>query len=216
MDKVFFAAQGTSIQGYLGRSLYSEVDLEYSVDSAEPVQGQTNGFTKLGVDYEVRIPISPKSSVILGAASHFIFEDALGEGDNSFNEFGLGAKYILGGVVENPRYDTRPFWGLNQKEVIANQYVKFAMGTQVNLFRKVFLTPHVDMAAVGFGSFNDFTKDFYNPRGEWQNGLETSLLLSAGSTISYNSILGPVNFDLSWVNGTNKLRLFVGVGFQFN
>ncbi len=216
MNKVFFATRGTSLQGYLGRSLYSHVDLEYSVDSAEPVKGQTNGFSKLGVDYEVRFPISPKSSLIIGAASHFLFEDSLNDRDISFNDFGLGAKYILGGNIENPRYDTRPFPGLNQKEVIANQYVKLALGTQINLFRKVFLTPHVDLASVGFGSFKDFTKDFYNPRGEWQNASETSLLLSAGSTISYNSILGPVNFDLSWVNETNNLHVFLGVGFNFN
>ncbi|MDM9630901.1 patatin-like phospholipase family protein [Robiginitalea sp. M39] len=216
MNKVFFATQGTSIQGYLGRSLYSKVDIDYSLDSAQPVKGQTNGFTKLGLDYEVRIPVSQETTLIVGAASHFFFEDPLNDGDISSLEFGLGAKYILGGNIENPRYDTRPFPGLNQKEVIANQYVKLALGTQINLLRKVFLTPHVDLASVGFGTFDDFTRDFYNPKGEWQNGLETSLLFSAGSTISYASLLGPINFDLSWVNGTNNLRFFVGVGYNFN
>ena len=216
MDKVFFATQGTFLRGYLGRSLYSHVDLKYSLDAAEPVKGRTNGFSKLGLDYEVRLPISPKSSVILGAASHFLFQDNLEDSDVSILDFGLGAKYILGGNITNPRYDTRPFPGLNQKELIVNQYVGLSLGTQVNLFRKVFLTPHVNMASVGFGSFEDYTEDFFNPTGDWETGSETSFVMSAGSTLSYNSILGPVNFDLSWVNGTNNLRVFLGVGFHFN
>ncbi|MGB5654915.1 MAG: patatin, partial [Robiginitalea sp.] len=195
---------------------YSHVDLKYSLDAAEPVEGRTNGFSKLGLDYEVRVPISQKSSLILGAASHFLFQDKPGDSDISILDFGLGAKYILGGNIENPRLDSHPFPGLNQKELIVNQYVGLSLGTQVNIFRKVFLTPHVNMASVGFGSFDDYTDDFFNLTGDWINATKTSFVMSAGSTLSYNSILGPINFDLSWVNGTNNLRVFLGVGFHFN
>ena len=216
MDKVFFATRGTLLQGYLGRSLYSHVDLKYSLDSSEPVKGETNRFSKLGVDYEVRLPISPKTSFIIGAASHFLFQDNLDDSDVSILDFGLGAKYILGGNIINPRNDTRPFPGLNQKELIVNQYVGVSLGTQLNVFRKVFLTPHVNMASVGFGSFEDYADDFFNPSGDWINATETSFVMSAGSTLSYNSLLGPISFDLSWVNRTNNLRVFLGVGFHFN
>lgn len=129
LNKAFFATRGTSIQGYLGRSLYSHVDLEYSLDSFEPVKGQTNGFSKLGLDYEVRLPVGPKSSLIVGAASHFIFDDSLKEEDVSILEYGLGAQYILGGNVLNPRFDTHPFPGLNQNELFISQYVSLALGT---------------------------------------------------------------------------------------
>jgi NTE family protein len=72
------------------------------------------------------------------------------------------------------------------------------------------------MASVGFGSFEDFGREFFNPRGTWQEGTDTSYLMSAGSTFSYNSLLGPINLDVSWVNGTNNVRVFLGVGFNFN
>ena len=216
MDKVFFATRGTAIQGYLGRSIYSHVDLRFSLDSAQPVKGKTNGFSKFGLDYELRVPISPKSSLIFGAASHFLFQDNLEDSDVSIAEYGLGAQYILGGNIANPRLDTRPFPGLNQKEVIVNQYAGLSLGTQINLLRKVYLTPHVNMASVGFRSFDEYIEDFFSPNGDWENGAETSFLMSAGSTFSYDSILGPVNFDVSWVNGTNNLRVFVGIGFNFN
>ncbi len=216
MDKVFFATGGTTLYGYLGRSLYSDVDLRFSADGTAPIEGRTNGFSKLGLDYELRVPISPKSSLIVGAASHFLFQDNLQDSDVSIIDFGLGAQYIFGGNIENPRLDSHPFPGLNQKELIVNQYMGISLGTQVNIFRKVFLTPHVNMASVGFGSFDDYTDDFFNLTGDWINATKTSFVMSAGSTLSYNSILGPINFDLSWVNGTNNLRVFLGVGFHFN
>jgi NTE family protein len=33
-----------------------------------------------------------------------------------------------------------------------------------------------------------------------------------GATAAYDSYLGPINFDVSWVNDINKLRLFFSVG----
>ena len=216
MDRVLFPTGGASLQGYLGRSLYSRVEQEFSLEDVATVKGQTNGYSKLGVDYEVRFPATPKTTLILGAASHLLFEDALDEADISFLDFGFGAKYILGGNIPNPRYDTRPFPGLNQQELAVSQYVNLALGAQVEVFRKVFLTPHVNMASVGFGSFEDFGREFFNPRGTWQEGTDTSYLMSAGSTFSYNSLLGPINLDVSWVNGTNNVRVFLGIGFNFN
>jgi NTE family protein len=41
-------------------------------------------------------------------------------------------------------------------------------------------------------------------------------LMAAGTTFSYHSFLGPINFDVSWINEINKVRLFFSIGFQFN
>jgi NTE family protein len=40
--------------------------------------------------------------------------------------------------------------------------------------------------------------------------------MSAGATFSYNSLLGPVNFDISYINDVDKIRLYFSVGFLFN
>jgi len=40
--------------------------------------------------------------------------------------------------------------------------------------------------------------------------------MSAGATFSYHTMLGPINFDVAWVNDINKVRLFFSVGFMFN
>lgn len=70
--------------------------------------------------------------------------------------------------------------------------------------------------SVGFGDFNDYIKDAFSPKGKWQDAIENSLLMSAGATVTYKSFLGPVNFDVSWVNDINKVRLFFSIGLQFN
>ncbi len=45
---------------------------------------------------------------------------------------------------------------------------------------------------------------------------ETSTLFSVGTTFSYHSFLGPVNFDLSWVNKISKVRVFFSIGLMLN
>jgi NTE family protein len=40
--------------------------------------------------------------------------------------------------------------------------------------------------------------------------------MSGGAAISYQSILGPIHFDTSWINNIDKVRLFFSVGFSFN
>ena len=81
---------------------------------------------------------------------------------------------------------------------------------------KVYLTPHLNLGSVGFDTFDSYTNDFFSPNGQWDEQRATSFLMTAGITASYNSILGPIDFDLSWVNNLDKTRLFIGVGYHFN
>ena len=69
---------------------------------------------------------------------------------------------------------------------------------------------------MGFGSFEDYIKNVVPAKGQWQDFKDVSFLLSSGLTIGYDSILGPVTFDVSWVNDMDKIRFFFGVGFPLN
>ena len=64
--------------------------------------------------------------------------------------------------------------------------------------------------------FDEYIKDAFSPKGNWSEQDETSSLFSAGTTFSYHSYLGPVNFDVSWVNDINKVRVFFSLGLHFN
>ena len=55
-------------------------------------------------------------------------------------------------------------------------------------------------------------KNAFSPNGTWTENFETSTLMSVGANGSYHSFLGPINFDLSWVNKINKVRVFFSVG----
>jgi NTE family protein len=215
-DKVFFATKGYNFNATIGRSLLHDVDLNYYDDLLADVSGSTNGFTTLSLNFEKRIPIHKKISGIIGATTCFIFEDSLQSDQVSFNDYGYAAKYFLGGTLISPNNNSYVFPGLNEGELNLTQFVKLNFGIQANPFNKIYITPHFDLASVGFGNFNDYIDDAFSPNGDWQDRVETSLLLSGGATISYYSILGPINFDASWVNEIDSTGLFFSIGLLLN
>jgi NTE family protein len=81
---------------------------------------------------------------------------------------------------------------------------------------KIFVIPHLDIASVGFGTFDEFKKNMFRSKGQWQNYSETSFLMSTGATVSYSTFLGPIIFDTSWINDSKKVKLFFSIGLLFN
>ena len=215
LNEAFFATKGTTLYANIGRSFYNYVEVNLT-DADLSTEGSTSNYTKFGVNFEKRLSLSTSTTAIFGASGNFILVDASSADNVSFNDFGLGAKYFLGGNQLDVRSDSFIFPGLNEGELTASQFVKANLGLQYSFQKNLFLIPHVDVATVGFQDFNEYLNNVISANGSWEDSLETSLLVSTGLTLAYKSILGPVNLDLSWVNGTNKLRVFIGVGFQLN
>jgi len=216
LNDIFFPTKGSYFNVRAGRSLLNDVNLSFSDNTFPDVKGNTNGFTKLSAEFEDRIVFKSKISGIFGASFGFIFEDQLQSNEVSFTEYGYAAKYFLGGNMVTPNKNSYLFSGLRDDELNVNQFIKLNLGLQLNPFKKVFVTPHFNIASVGFNDFTDYIKNAFSPNGEWQEIIDTSLLMSAGATFSYKSILGPINFDVSWVNNIDKVRLTFSVGFPFN
>lgn len=214
MNHVLFATRGTILKGFLGRSLYSNLNLDFSDQSIPNFNGETNEFTRMGVDYEKRFHTTKKSVAIIEMSGHFIIEDAKKPDELSFTDFALNSKYYLGGNIDGPRNEYYVFPGMKEAELGLTQFMKLNVGLQINAAKNIYITPHVAMASVGFGSFNDYIKDAFASGGKWTDLANPSLLITAGTTFSYTSILGPINFDVSWVNNIDKVRFFFGVGFQ--
>ncbi|WP_432671865.1 patatin-like phospholipase family protein [Flavobacterium sp. SM2513] len=211
-----FATDGTSFKANISRSLNNNVEMEFSTNNLPNEKGSLSNFTKFGVDYERRIPFNNKTSGIIGASANFIIVDEEDSKDVSFSEFGVGAKYILGGNQMDPRRDSFIFPGLIQGEVFASQFTKLNVGLQYNFKSKLYVVPHADMAIIGYGDFTDFIENAIPAKGQWRDFNDVSLLFSSGVTLGYDSILGPVTFDFTWVNDVNKVRIFFGVGFPLN
>jgi len=217
LDKPFYGTRGAFVYAKLGTSLSNNVDAQYLDNLNIPsVSGSLSDFTKLSLHYEKRISITPKVVAILGASSGYSFYDDTESNANSFQEFGYAARYFLGGNIFRPRKDTFILPGLKEDELAVTQFTMINIAAQYNAMTKVYLTPHFNMGSVGFDTFDSFANDFFSPNGQWDEQRATSFLMTAGITASYNSILGPIDFDLSWVNNLDKTRLFIGVGYHFN
>ena len=216
MDAVFYSSKGTYLKAKIARSFFHEVDLEYADETQTTIKGTTNGFTKLSLDFEKRIVLKKKIVGIVAATTNFIFEDTQKSDDVSFTGYGYAAKYYLGGNLLNPRESSYSFYGLHEDEMNVSQFMKLNLAIQFNPINKIYLTPHFNIASVGFVDFDKYIDDAFSPKGNWSEMFETSSLISAGATASYNSYLGPVNFDVSWVNDINKVRVFFSIGLHFN
>lgn len=216
MDEVFFATKGYDFKASLSNSLVHDVDFNYSDGSFLNVSGVTNGFTKLALDFEKRAKVYKKITGIIGVTTCFIFEAPLQSDQLSFNDYGYAAKYFLGGTIISPDNNSYLFPGLNDEELNLTQFMKLNLELQTNPFNRVYITPHLDIASVGFGDFNNYMSHAFSPKGDWEDRIETSLLMSAGARFSYYSFLGPITFDTSWVNQVDKVKLFFSVGLELN
>jgi NTE family protein len=216
LNKVFFSTKGTYFKGSVSRSIHNAIYIEPIDENSPSIDGFTNRFSKLNLSFEKRFGFTKKITGILKGTNNFIYEDSLKSDEVSFNEYGYAGKYSLGGYIPNNRSRSYLFAGLHEDELTVNQFMKITLALQLNPINKIYVVPHVNIASVGFTNFDDYIEDAFFPKGDWEDKIETSLLMSAGATFSYNSLLGPVNFDISYINDVNKLRLYFSVGFLFN
>lgn len=216
MDQVYYPRKGTFVRVGVARSLVHDVDVNFSDENSEDIKGSTNGFTKAMLDFEHRWAFSDKVTGILGANAAFIFEDKLESDDYWFSDYGYVAKYSMGGIVTAPRKGSYVFPGLHEDELFVNQMMRLNLEVQINPFSKFYFSPHVNLATIGFRGFNDYIENAFSPVGDWSDGFEPSSVVSAGIKVGYHSFLGPLNFDISYVNDVNKVRVFFSVGILFN
>lgn len=216
LNEVLFPTDGALLKANIGRSLYSDVDVKFADPDLPGEKGSTNGYTKFGINFEKRLLLNNALTAVIGASGNFIVMDAEKENDVSFTDYGVGAKYFLGGSQLAPRSESFMFQGLNENELTVTQFMMLNLGLQYNIKSKLFVIPHVDIATVGFKDFNEYFNNAFTAKGQWEDFGATSFLFSSGLTLGYKSILGPIKFDLSYVNGVDKIRASIGIGFQFN
>lgn len=213
MNEVFYATEGSILETVLTRSIKQDINL---VLTDTNVSGRTNGFTKLQVGYQKRFPFKSTITGILKAAAGVTFDDKLQSDEVSFFEYGYPELYFIGGNLPIQNEGSFAFQGLNEDELVVSQFLMLNLGVQVNPFNKFYITPEFNIASAGFDDVEEYTNNILAPKGSWQEGGETSLLLSASVTLAYKSILGPIEFNTSWINDSNKVRFFLSVGIPFN
>ncbi|TNJ44563.1 patatin-like phospholipase family protein [Tamlana fucoidanivorans] len=218
MNKVFFPTNGSALNMRLSRSFYNRVNVQFDENFEFNISGKTNNFTKFSLDYEKRLPLSNHLSFVVGLTSGLTFIDKLSDHQVSYAEYGQGAQYTLGGFLPQNRRDSYNFNGLGDYSLLVPQFLKVRTALQTNPLRNIYITPYLNLATVGFNQADSFLKEMVSPNinAKWIDTSETSFLVSVGSSFSYHSILGPVNFDFSYVNHKKGLPLFFNVGLNLN
>jgi len=221
INSPFFATKGSLLIMQYKRSFKNNLKFElFGLDEDEDEDSNINGMfpnqNKFVITAKNRLPISQKLTVASGITSGFIFEDKLKNDELSFVDYGIGY-YFLGGNTTLFRSDSFLFPGLKHGEASASQFIEADVSLQYAFDKKFYVTPHLDVLIFGQDSFSNYLDNLTKPTGNWTNpNLEqTALIISSGITLSYNSILGPINIDTSFVNGIGKIRFFVGVGYSF-
>lgn len=216
MDEVFFATKGNNFYTKISRSFLHEVTASFYLAELPNESGSTNGFTKFSAKYEKRVPIKKYLTGIFGANTSYIFEDKLQSNELSFNDYGYAEKYFIGGILPIPDKNSYNFPGLNQQELAVTQYTELFLAAQLTVTDNVFFIPHFNVASVGYADFDEYVDEAFDFNSDWQNKTQTSLLMSAGALLSYNSFLGPINIDGSWINGVEEFKFFLSLGLSFN
>lgn len=213
LNKLHFASTGNKLYVELSRTLHLDADINFAEKNLENYSGQLNSFTKFMVTYENRVPLNEKNVIVMEGSAGFMFEDS--KKQQSSSEFGYSSKFFLGGYSPNTLKNSVTFAGLQENELNLSQFVKANLSLQTNLAPKLYLTPHLDVAIVGFRDFKEFQNNFLTHQANWQNREQTGLIYSSGATISYNTFLGPITFDASYAKN-NNFRLFFSIGLLFN
>lgn len=212
LSKLFFAKEGSLFKSKVVRSISNQLTYQSSNGGIALDNRKTNNFTKLMVSHQKRMPLHKSMTLILESGANFIFQDKLTNNRVPFDTFGLGGHYFLGGYLTSTRESSLVFPGLNENDVPVTQVMKVHLKLQTNPFHNMYISPHFNYAVVGFGTFNDYIKKAILPSGNWTESYQPSSLISLGTTLSYDSILGPVNLDISLVNDTEKVRAYFGAG----
>ena len=215
-NTVFYATKGRKIKAAISRSIMQKANISYSDPDLEDFNGNTNGYTQVNFTWEERISINSKLTGIISAGAGFTFEDSLKNNETSFYELGYAGMYFLGGNINFPRKNRFAFEGLNEDEVIGSQLMIVRLGLQIKPVNQLFITPHINIGSVGESDFGSYMEGAFSPEGNWEENEYASGISTIGATFSYNSLLGPINFDVSWANDINDIRLFFNIGIPFN
>ncbi|WP_284464075.1 patatin-like phospholipase family protein [Chryseobacterium sp.] len=112
----------------------------------------------------------------------------------------LNQKYNLGGSEYNSDLLNPEFNGLRQKELPMTSVAKLGLSLQYRIMKKLYLSPSFTYGKVSdeFSPFNDSYDMF-----------------GYGVNLGYESLLGPINLNISRNNQLDFSRIYFSIGFKF-
>jgi len=93
-----------------------------------------------------------------------------------------------------------PFAGLRRMELSADNVALVRLDLRLRMWQKVFLSVNPNI-----GVYGDRTSPF----------IEGNFMVGGGATIAYDSVVGPIEFNVSTSNLNNKVTAFFSLGYCF-
>ncbi len=201
LNKQFFADRGMKFN----------FNLEYPIEVSSIYQGSDNSLEILEDIVDIpnksylKLDISIKQYLPLNSHLNLSYFASIG---GASKDLGSSQYFSIGGTNSTTRANDIPFVGLLAKEVSAQQYV---LGN-INLRYEPISNLYIGIDANVMDYKTNFDELSFAPT-ELFGSDET--IISGGVSISYNSILGPVNLGYGRSNLNNQNRIYFSVGFPF-
>lgn len=147
--------------------------------------------------FPVTKKLSVKANAFLGT---FFSSRNQGENQDQIPYLFFNQKYNLGGSEYNFSGLNPEFNGFRQKELLINSFAKVGLDVQYKVYKHLYLTP-----SFHYGRVSDELSSF-------KNGDD---ILGYGLNLGYESILGPININVSKNDAINFWRVYFSIGFKF-
>ncbi|KFF22866.1 patatin-like phospholipase family protein [Chryseobacterium sp. JM1] len=210
LNERYYPTSGNNLQimtKYYFSNQYNLYDLNniqpslYSyLDPANSYYFTPKNMISLAINENFIIPVTKKVSVKTNAFLGAHFSSTHKENEDQSPYLFLNQKYNLGGSEYNFSGVNPEFNGFRQKEIPINSIAKLGLDVQYNLYKRFYLTPsfHYGKGGSELSPFKD-----------------SSDIFGYGMNLGYESILGPININVSKNNIINFWRVYFSIGFKF-
>lgn len=143
--------------------------------------------------YPITRRLAAKVNLFLGASFGSVKEDKI-------PYLFLNEKYNIGGSEYNNELMNPEFNGLRQKELPTNSIAKMGVSLQYRVMKRLYIAPSFTYGKIS-DEFSPFTDSFN--------------MFGYGVNLGYESLIGPININVSRNNQLDFSRIYFSVGFKF-
>jgi len=143
--------------------------------------------------------------------------------------------FFIGGVERRSRNNFSSLWGLNEAEMVEQNFAALRVGIQCEVLHKLFITPAIAYY-YSAASAKHFFKYLGKPNTNGEEYLPVTVtdnysygitythpdfnyrytaLITYGLNIGYKSPIGPINFNISKPSMDQHWRAYVSIGYRF-
>ncbi|MBV8326535.1 patatin-like phospholipase family protein [Chryseobacterium sp.] len=143
--------------------------------------------------YPITRRLAAKVNLFLGASFGSVKDDRI-------PYLFLNEKYNIGGSEYNYDLMNPEFNGLRQKELPTNSIAKVGMSLQYRIMKRLYLAP-----SFSYGKISDELSPF----------TDSYDMFGYGVNLGYESLIGPININVSRNSQLDFSRIYLSIGFKF-